>query len=374
MVQWRRVTLLALATALILGLRASPGAAADKGGKGFIEHFPGKDYYLILDEKGRTLSMMGLAVSVGDYLITEDNRGYNIVAVDGFRARARFDKTVNLGLAANVGRGLAAAGGGAMGPIATWCTHSGESYKPTSGTDNKTWGDIFQVQAAFASALRKKGFSVIESKKNFNPHDADAYMRSRRTAVSLLARRPVLMVDIHRDGIPSAGYYARQVSGKNIAALRLVVGKQNANRGVNFELAKQLKAAADKTHPGLVREIFWAQGNYNQDLAPRTILMEFGTFTNSLPQAQNGATLMADAVSLVLTGTQGNRGAGVGFGRAVGSAAGRTALWIVGLAVLGGIGFVFLNAGSWDRVKQRFGKFFKQEVGLGSKDDRDKLE
>lgn len=374
MVHGRRVTLFALAAALALGVWTSPGVKAAKGNKGFIEHFPGKDYYLIQDDKGRPLSMMGLTVSVGDYLVTGDNRGYTIEAVDGYRARAKFDKVVRIELASNAGGGLAAAGGKAMGPIATWCTHSGESYKPTSGVDNKTWGDIFRVQASLASALREKGFSVLESKKNFNPHDADAYMRSRRTAASLLTRRPVLMIDVHRDGIPNPGYYARQVSGQSIAAVRLVVGRQNANRGVNFELAKQLKAAADKTHPGLVREIFWARGNYNQDLAPRTILMEFGTFTNSLQQAQNGAALMANAVSVVLTGTQGNRGAGVSPGQAVRGTAGRAALWILGLVVAGGLGFIVLNAGSWDRVKERVGKFFRQEVGLGPKDDPDKRE
>ncbi|HBG44358.1 MAG TPA: stage II sporulation protein P, partial [Firmicutes bacterium] len=44
-----------------------------------------------------------------------------------------------------------------------------------------------------------------------------------------------------------------EVSGQQVAATRLVVGRQNANRGVNFEFAKQIKAAADKLHPGLVR-------------------------------------------------------------------------------------------------------------------------
>lgn len=375
------------------------GAANDS----YIEHST-DDYYIIHDENGNVLSMMSLLVSAGDYLITEDNKGYTITGVKGFKAQARFDKIVDLDgketLGAPSGAGtsgvpepgepglgepeagepgtenpgaedlaasLPAQTAQSVGPIVTYCTHSGESYEPTSGTDNKKWGDIYKVQDALVNALKEKGFEAVASKDNFNPHDADAYMRSRRTAAQLLQKRPVVMIDIHRDGVPNASFYRREVSGQQIAATRLVVGRQNANRGVNFEFAKQIKAAADKLHPGLVREIFWARGNYNQDLAPRSILIEFGTHKNSLDNAARGATLMADAIAHVITGTSGSRGAGTSQGQAAGRSASRTVWWVIGLVAVGAIGFVVLNAGSWDRVKERFGKFFKQEVGLGKK-------
>jgi stage II sporulation protein P len=375
-------------TMLLLLISATIIAGA--ANESYNEH-SSDDYYIIHDESGNVLSMMSLLVSAGDYLITEDNRGYTITGVEGFKAKARFDQIVDLDGAATLGvpgvprvsergPGLVAVPGSApeslpaqtsqsVGPIVTYCTHSGESYEPTSGTDNKKYGDIFEVQDALANALKKKGFEVVASKDNFNPHDADAYMRSRRTAAQLLQKRPVVMIDIHRDGIPNASYYRREVSGQQVAATRLVVGRQNVNRGVNFEFAKQIKAAADKLHPGLVREIFWAKGNYNQDLAPRSILIEFGTHKNSLDNAAKGAALMADPISQVITGTAGNRAAGISQGQATGRSASRAVWWVLGLVVVGAVGFVLLNSGSWGRVKERFGKFFRQEVGLGKKDN-----
>jgi len=367
-------------TLLILLISAAiiAGAANDS----YIEH-SSDDYYIIHDENGNVLSMMSLLVSAGDYLITEDNKGYTITGIEGFKAKARFDKIVDLDGEETLGVPGAGMVSGSdadpdtlpaqtrqsVGPIVTYCTHSGESYEPTSGTDNKEWGDIYKVQDSLVNALKEKGFEAVASKDNFNPHDADAYMRSRRTAAQLLQKRPVIMIDIHRDGIPNASYYRREIGGQQVAATRLVVGRQNANRGVNFEFAKQIKAAADKLHPGLVREIFWARGNYNQDLAPRSILIEFGTHKNSLDNAAKGATLMADAISHVITGTSGNRGAGTSLGQAPGRSASRTVWWVLGLVAVGAVGFVVLNSGSWDRVKERFGKFFRQEVGLGKKDD-----
>lgn len=362
----RRVFLLALLlTALAAVLLSSELAAAVH-----IEHRSGDDYFIVRDEQGRVISMTTLGLGIGDYIITEDNRGYSVSLVKGRDIRAKFDRLINLGQAASIAPGTnMAALARTVAPIATYCTHSGESYVPTSGTDTKNMGDIYKVQDSFAAGMRAKGYSVVESKANFNPHDADAYMRSRRTASRLLTKdRPSVMIDMHRDGIPNASYYRRTVAGEDIAAVRLVVGQQNANRKVNFEFAKQIKATADRVHPHLVREIFWAQGNYNQDLAPRAILMEFGTHLNSAKEAERGARLMADVMSVVLTGTQGNRGVGT-TGPNPGRAAGRTVWVVLALVALGAVGFVVLNAGSWDDVKRRFRKFLGNEVGLGPKDD-----
>ena len=43
----------------------------------------------------------------------------------------------------------------------------------------------------------------------------------------------------------------------------------------------------------MIKGIFIAKGNYNQDLAPRSILIEVGTHTNSLEAANNGASVFA---------------------------------------------------------------------------------
>lgn len=55
------------------------------------------DYYLIIDEQdGHTIMYVPLVVSVGDELISEDNKYYQIVRIEENRAYARFVKNVDL--------------------------------------------------------------------------------------------------------------------------------------------------------------------------------------------------------------------------------------------------------------------------------------
>lgn len=55
------------------------------------------DYYLIIDEQdGHTIMYVPLVVSVGDELISEENKYYQIVRIEENRAYARFVKNVDL--------------------------------------------------------------------------------------------------------------------------------------------------------------------------------------------------------------------------------------------------------------------------------------
>jgi hypothetical protein len=55
------------------------------------------DYYMILDEQdGHTIMYVPLVVSVGDEVLSEDNKYYRIVRIEENRAYARFVENVNL--------------------------------------------------------------------------------------------------------------------------------------------------------------------------------------------------------------------------------------------------------------------------------------
>lgn len=55
------------------------------------------DYYIILDEaSGVDLMYVPLIVSVGDEVITEENKRYTIIKVEENRAYARFVEDINL--------------------------------------------------------------------------------------------------------------------------------------------------------------------------------------------------------------------------------------------------------------------------------------
>ncbi len=189
--------------------------------------------------------------------------------------------------------------------IAMYVTHSDESYIPTDGTESKDGhGGIYDVARKFRDNLQAQGVDVILDESTHLPHDAGAYRRSRQTAERLLQKRPDAIIDIHRDGIPDEGEYEKQLDGKQASRIRLLVGKSNQNSAVNREFAKQLKAVADKQYPGLIKDIFIGKGNYNQDLSPNAILLEFGTHTITKDRVLASTELMADVVSTTLYGPQ----------------------------------------------------------------------
>lgn len=281
--------------------------------------------FTVTGEDGGALFSISHAVNVGDEYISCDNALYRIERISGTTAQAVrigeeampdvswLDTGEAQAVFAQEGGAVQAAGAVQTASdktdskklIAMYVTHSDESYVPTDGTQSiEGQGGIYDVAREFRDALQGRGIDVILDESTHLPHDSGAYRRSRRTAERLLQNRPDAIIDIHRDGIPDAGEYAATIDGENASRVRLLVGRSNQNSDVNRAFAKEIKAVADKKYPGLVKDIFIGKGNYNQDLSPNAILLEFGTHTISKERVLNSADVMADVVSTTLYGAQ----------------------------------------------------------------------
>lgn len=275
--------------------------------------------FTVTGEDGSALFSISHAVNVGDEYISRDNALYRIERVSGTTATAVrvgeetmpdvswLDTGEAQAVFAEAGDAVQAASGkmDSKKLIAMYVTHSDESYVPSDGTQSiEGQGGIYDVAREFRDALQSKGIDVILDESTHLPHDSGAYRRSRRTAERLLQNRPDAIIDIHRDGIPDADEYVATIDGENASRVRLLVGRSNQNSDVNRAFAKEIKAVADKKYPGLVKDIFIGKGNYNQDLSPNAILLEFGTHTISKERVLNSADVMADVVSTTLYGAQ----------------------------------------------------------------------
>jgi stage II sporulation protein P len=242
---------------------------------------------------------------VGDEYLNEDNRFYRVYQIRGDVARVKFVRREKLELADDrptlMMQWIAAIeslwrkdNDNVQTPpgkrsIAVYYTHSDESYVPTDGRSSiEGKGTIFKVGSNLASEFRKIGVPVIDDKTPHDPHDAMAYDRSRRTAVQLLKRRPLALLDCHRDAVPPQEY-RKVLNNQEVTKVRIVIGRQNPNMAANNAFAKQVKAVVDRKYPGMVRGIYYGKGAYNQDLAPRAILLEFGAHTNSRYAAERGS-------------------------------------------------------------------------------------
>lgn len=378
-----------LAVALVLGLiliTTSSFAFANERNDG--------SYATIVDESGNTVYVTGWRVQPGDQVLTENNRRYEVVRVEGDTAHAKLMGEVDLSMYYNVKEqdllarlkgllepSIARAEGG--GKIAIYHTHSDESYVPTDGQESILGaGGIYKVGAKFAESLKSQGMNVAYSEAKHDPHDDMAYERSRRTALNLIKNeQPDAIFDIHRDAVPPQVYSAN-IDGQDVSKVQLVVGKYGPTGKQIEDYALQIKAASDKKHPGLVKGIFFAKGgDYNQDLHPRSMLLEVGAHTNDRATAERGIALFADVIPTILgkssapTGPNAagasNAAGNAGLGSAAGglSGASKSIGWILGLLIVGVAAFLFLSTGSFKEAGAKLKNFASTEFAnfLGPK-------
>ncbi|MDD4601995.1 MAG: stage II sporulation protein P [Negativicutes bacterium] len=359
-----RITGCLFAALFALVLLTTPGFSHERTDGG---------YFTIVDESGTAVYLTGRAVDIGDQFLTEQNKRYEVVAIEGNIAQAKFIGNVNLSLyqqttqsrlAAILAPKLAYAQ--TKGKVAIYHTHTDESYVPTDGVESKLGsGSIYKVGASFANSLKSQGLEVIHSDAKFDPHDNMAYERSRRAAMDLVKQQPSAMFDVHRDAVPPE-VYGTKMDGKDVSKVQLVVGKYGPTGKQIEDYALQIKAAADKQHPGLVKGIFFAKGgDYNQDLLPRSMLLEVGAHTNTLESAERGIALFADVIPSVIgavpaPAAQAGK-AGFGTTEAGPSGASKSIGWILGALVLGGIAFLVLSTGSLKEAGSKLKQFTTNE-------------
>ena len=321
--------------------------------------------YTLLGPDGTMLTQRGGAIYEGDEYIAGDDGWYRVTSVDD---AARVARAEYLGQASADMAAFSAfaesltekAGGDGAKKIAMYSTHSDESYLDGDGTASKWKGaGIYDVGDSLKKALEARGIEAVYSRETFLPHDADAYNRSRRTAEELMKQGPDALLDIHRDAVP-AEQYETEVDGEDISKVRLFVGRNNQNAAENKAFARQIKAEADRMYPGLIKDIFIGKGNYNQELYPHALLLEFGTHEIEKEKAMEAADYVADVLDSVLygasakaEGAKGTRGGDVA--RGIG--------WAVGLAVLAAAAYALISTGSLKAAWQKLGRAASEVSG-----------
>lgn len=299
----------------------SPALRPERGPHGELR----SGYYTLVDDHGQTVLTTALAVTPGDAFVDDRNRRYVVERVRGRTASVRYTGTIQLqsGLPVENALSEAAAASGPQAPagpasgeatrafsaaaalpiggqpktIVIYHTHDDESYSPSDGRPNiDTGGGVLSVGEALAEMLRARGFQAIHDTTSHLPHDANAYVRSRRTVLQDLQRyRPYALYDIHRD-TPPPDTYRTTIDGRTVARIMIVVGRQNPLLQVNRYEAERLKATADALYPGLILGIFYGQGSYNQDVDAGVLLIEIGTQSQPRVEAELAAGYLGNVI------------------------------------------------------------------------------
>lgn len=355
-----------------------------------------KSYQMIDEMTGNLVYVTGWKIRVGDEFLTVDNKRYEIVKIQGEQAKVRYIGEIKLtkywlereGQLKHPFLSVAMANE-KIKKVAVYHTHSDEAYIPSDGTesDENGNGGILKVGNVFSEILEQNGIESIHSTTSHIPHDDMAYERSRRTVVQLLKEQPDAIFDIHRDATPPEAYQAK-VAGEDIAQVQLVVGKYGPTGKEIEEYALQMKAVSDNQYPGLVKGIFFAKGgDYNQDLHPKSMLVEVGSHTNNRVEAERGITLLANTIPAVLgvTSTNNNNtkeeNTGVDTKSSGISGSVKSMGYIVAFLVAGVIIFIFISTGSMKEAGAKVNQFMhhefqdvlpKSEVKNFRKNDEDK--
>lgn len=347
--------------------------------------------WTIVSEDGQILTQICYEPEAGDEYITGDNLHYEILRVEGDQAIARSKGTMELPDVSWLDVDTAMPVSALLNrKIALYCTHSDESYEPSDGIySNPERGSIYQVAHALAESLTEDGVHATVSNSLHHPHDAGAYRRSRQTATELLREgTPDALLDIHRDGIPDPASYETTIGGQSCSKVRLLVGRGNQNMGVNKEFALTLKAVADRVYPGLIKDIYMGKGAFNQDLFPRSLLLECGTYTLDKELVLTSMPMVADVLRrTIYGGVTGSAGASDVRGSSASESSGENEitpgatdaplpvasemkngvssglLWIGAIGVIALIGYCILSAGSARGGMKKAGRHLSEMTG-----------
>ncbi len=375
MSRWHRwKVLLAFMVTLCFTVSYTPNLVSAQPDEGLYERQEG--YYTVVDEEDQTLLKTARKLTPGNKFLNHQNQLFRITEVTDDTAHAEFvedvdlptvevhsstDETLASGLLAQL---LPAQGEGA-GPVGVYHSHGAESYVPSDGEESiDEGGGILQVGQRLAESLEHNGVSAKWSQETHVPHDAGAYMRSRRTVEEMLQQNPEALLDVHRDAAPKEEYKA-EIEGEERVQILFVIGQQQQNIEETENFAQELKATADEMYPELVKGVLYAEGDYNQDMHPNNLLLEVGGHENTREGAEESAELFGEVVAANIQG--GNGGAagltngGVGGAGGILGTIGRSILWIGLAVVLGGGIFLLINEGSFEKALERLKGFVTTE-------------
>ncbi len=182
------------------------------------------------------------------------------------------------------------------------------SSDPARTTDNSK--NITHIGEIVAARLKSAGIGVVQDKTQHDyPAYSGSYSRSEVTVKEYLKKYPSIKIvlDIHRDSISLSGgdrsRPVKEIGGRNAAQVMLCMGsetgavKGHPNWKENLKLALRFQQTMEVMYPGLARPLVLASKLYNQHLTTGSMLIEVGTESNLLSEAEYSAELVGDALA-----------------------------------------------------------------------------
>ena len=265
------------------------------------------NYFTVYDENEKMLFLKGDEVCVGDNYLSHDNKFYEVYSVDEKTktAKAKFvsdEKLPEYKIKSSKDLKLKASAK-TQKKVGVYHTHNDECYYTPDGVDSVYGkGGIHDVGSAFVKNLNKLGIETIYREDLHLPHNTGAYTRSQVTATALLNSGAQAIFDLHRDST-KRDYYLTKVNGEQMSSIRMVVGKASVNFEENKNFAYAIKSYADSVYPGLIKDVYFGKGNYNQQLSTKSMLFEMGCENIEKDLVIKSTDYLAKTLDVVLFGS-----------------------------------------------------------------------
>ncbi|CAM4311434.1 stage II sporulation protein P [Paenibacillus alkaliterrae] len=191
-------------------------------------------------------------------------------------------------------------------------SHNRESWYPELNDKekdpNSKTKNITLVGKRLAKMLEEKGIGTQHSNIDYPTAIPGyrwelSYKYSMKTVKEAIASSKDLkfFFDLHRDS-QNRKYTTVDINGKSYAQVYFVIGHKNSNWEQNEAFATKIHEALDKKYPGISRGIWGktaATGNaeYNQSLAPESVLVEIGGVENTLEESYRTADALAEVIA-----------------------------------------------------------------------------
>ena len=186
-------------------------------------------------------------------------------------------------------------------------SHQTESYRSDFAESFNINNTVYLASHILKEYLEDLGIGVIVEENNIvdilNTNGwkyGSSYKASRILLEEAKKNNPSLtfFIDLHRD----AASYERtmiEIDGKKYAKIMFVVGLKHENYAPNLELANALNEKLKEFNPDISRGVLekdnaGANGIYNQDFDPNTILIEVGGQYNYIEEVNNTLKVFAD--------------------------------------------------------------------------------
>ncbi len=181
-------------------------------------------------------------------------------------------------------------------------SHTTESFVPTSGnafSEDKE-KSIVEVGKNLKDKLETEGIKTIHDKTVHDlPTRHESYVRSLKTVEEILEENPQIemVIDLHRDGVRREMTTA-QIDGNSYGKILFLVGSRDNHPDwkENYKFANYIKSGLEEIKPELSRGVKTRRFSYNQEVHPRSVLIEVGGHKNSIEEVKRSIPYLSKSL------------------------------------------------------------------------------